>query len=393
MDALRRILLLSLTALLLLACRGGGNATPSPGAEGVGTPSLTTASVGASPTATSLVPTRSVEAPRDDGGFWFTGKPVPGGDTWLSVYNPLESVTQYDNFQSRLALFDPETGSLKEVSTAVDVDCIPKIDTDGRFIVWMESQCGSDTFAGWKMYALDLQTGERWEVARDSGVAFYPGRRDPSFSVQGGRLAYSLFTANASGQPVYEMRVVDLESRSSTTVLGPFDANEASVDETGLDGNTLLWTWNIWQDDEVIVRGLWKMELPDGKPEVLAVGGIGGYPTISGNRVVYSIAPDLNQPEKLEVYLLDLNTGDKRKIADSYGDWRVNLAGKFAYWIDQKVPTGFALNLDTGKKTSVGTPYVGRIQVSDDRVTWVWRQQLAGGGYANQIFVEWADLP
>ena len=90
---------------------------------------------------------------------------------------------------------------------------------------------------------------------------------------------------------------------------------------------------------------------------------------------------------------MDLKTGDKRKIADFNVDNQVNLAGKFAYWIDPKTFTGFVLNLDTGEKTSIGTSCVSRMQVLDDRVAWVWRPQLTGGGEANQIFVEWTDLP
>jgi hypothetical protein len=337
--------------------------------------------------------------PRDSGGFWFTKRPVSGGEAWLAVYGSLETAMDYSSFQSRLALFEPETSALRMIATTEAAgDCVADVDSDGRFVVWSENRCDEMSSRGWKTFAFDLQTDEKWEVVRDSEVPFGRSgldlRYEPFLSVQGGRLAYSLLTADSSGQPVVELRVVDLVSRVSATVLGPFDAQESSFYQVSLYGDTLIWTWNVWRENQVAVRGLWKMELPDGEPEVLAVGDIGGFPMIFKKNVVYDTVPDPRYPERREAYILNLETGDKKEIAQFDGQTpTLRLMDGFVSWVDQINNIGVLLDLETGERTNVGVPYSGGVRVVGNRVFWQWRPKSVGGSLANRVFLQWADLP
>jgi len=339
--------------------------------------------------------------PRDSGGAWIPWTLVPGRDAFVATSGPSGD---WSGFQMRLALFDPADGSLRDLALAAPGQQMMQVGSDGRFVVWVEVSGEDSTARGWKAFALDMETGDKWEVAADSSSitsdwqVFRPRPLPiyfPFLSVQGGRLAYSVLTTDSSGNPAYELRLLDLKSRESETVLGPVDAREASFTYVSLYGDNLVWMSYAWQGDTMLSQDLWRMHLPDGEREILDSGYIGIAFSLYKNIAIYDKQPDTDYslPDRL-IYTFDLETGEKRQIAYRTQDPDdLRLTDRFAYWPDPDTSVGMLVDLQTGGTINLGTERVWRVFLLDDRAFWVRIDDVPGRGSGRGIYAESADLP
>ena len=387
-------------ALGLAAC-GDDNATPTPA-----TPNATLPAPPASPTSSPVVikASGSIELPRDNGGRWVPLLLVPGQGTFLAEYVPSVSTEDYGSFQMRLAPFDPIRGLLKDIAVAAPDHQMGQVGSDGQFVAWLEVSLNCPPCRGWKVFALDMETGDKWEVAADSVTSDWQEFRPPPFpqylpflSVQGGRLAYSVLTTDSSGNPAYyELRLLDLKSRESETVLGPVDPREASFTYVSLYGDNLVWMSYARQGDTMLSQDLWRMHLPDGEREILDSGYIGDAFTIYKNMVVYGKQPDADYslPDRL-IYTFDLETGEKRQLAYlTQEPETLHLTDRFAYWPDPDTSVGMLVDLQTGGTMNLGTERVWDVFLEGGRVFWYSvKDDPSGNPSEDRDFLEWADLP
>jgi len=343
------------------------------------------------PDAVPLEIAGSVELPHDNGGHWALTTLIPGRNAFVAQYWPFEIPMPAPDFQIRLALFDVTTGSLTEFAVLAPGAATPGIVSDGRFIVWTEGVRGSLNPRGWKMFAFDLETNEKWEIARDSEVEFSrPGVQlatVPYLSAQSGRLAYSLLTADASGQPVYELRIVELESRTSTTILGPLNSRDFSIYGPSLYGDNIVWTLSVWQENEVKVRALWKMHLPNGQPEVLESGWVGFQPVLNRENVVYWLYT--GQQDEGVINVMNIETRKKTQLWEYDSALFPEISGRFVYWIVPNNGTGVLVNAASGGKMKFGGPHVLQVAIEDGRIYWSW----GSGETDSPQYLQWADLP
>lgn len=296
-----------------------------------------------------------------------------------------------------LAFYDLHTGELdkfRELDPGLQAG---SRENDGRFAVWVEVDRVDITRRGWRMYAMDLTTQDLWLVDEDPGIPIErPGQvsgYEPGIAVDGGRLVYWRPVVDSQGTAVYEIRLVDLESRTHTVLFTTGDLLTHCLYNPSLSGDRLVWLERVLQP-ELTARflpsplTLYLMDLSTGEVRPLVEGNAGAWPVLQGDKLLYST--------DTEMHLMDPETGEDEVI---WQGWRQApeprvLAGGLAAWVDRDTG-GTAMLYDgaTGEAAVLSEPFTAGMYANEQILAWLWRDRLPSGDLGDQLYLRWIDLP
>jgi hypothetical protein len=384
------------SVVLLAGCQEASpsqapTSNPDGGRRGTAIPSPSPAVSQQQAAAGALEPLGDVKLPVDEGGHWFPLDLLQGTSIFFFEYSPRTHSREDRNAAvNRIAFFDAETGALNELGGLSPGDQVGNHANDGQFLAWTESPVVDMTYTGWRMFAIDLSTKEKWLVDSDDFTSPIPqGEFDhePDIALDNGRLVYFDIVNNGTGPPVYELKMIDLKSRNSKILLRPEgDVLTETFSSVSLSGDTLIWfqTSEIPSADGTPPGELHEMNLSSGETRTLAQGG----GVLRQDKVLYSVDASL--------HLLDLSTGEDKLIWGPYQEQdSLLVVPGYALWVERLGYTAMAYNMLSGQLINISGPYVQNLFVSGSRVYWLWQTSDGFFGKAPdpQLYVRWADLP
>ncbi len=387
-----------LAALMLLGCERTGSsptqtALPSETAEETATPPPPQG-FQAETITRSLEPIGEVKLPVEDGRLCMPMEALPSNTLFVSCRARIRSAEDLKSIVTSLGFFNVETGALEELGSLKPGWQVLYHDNDGQFLVWTEVPIVDMSHAGWQMFALDLSSHEKWLVDSDAVSQHNFGDRpyDPDLAVDSGRLAYFHLVPVESGEPVSELKMVDLKTRESTVLL----RLEGDVSSKGTIGISLSRDSLIWIEyshlpgpDGLLPGELRLMDLSSGDLSVLAQGSsMGAWPAIGQGKVLHGVGRD-----EVALYLMNLSTGEDKLIWGPYLEQgSLSIAPGYALWTDHSTRLAVAYDLMTGELIRIGGPDAQGVFVSGQRVYWEWRPEDAPDD-SDEYYVSWADLP
>ena len=332
-----------------------------------------------------------MKLPTDEGGYWFPLELLQGTSIFFSEYSPQTHSREERNAAvNRIAFFDAETGALNELGALRPGDQVGGHANDGRFLVWTESPVVDMTYAGWRMFAIDLSTKEKWLVDSDEFTTPIPQgefNHEPDIALDNGRLVYFDIVDNGTGPPVYELKMIDLKSRKSDILLRPEgDVLSETFSGVSLSGDTLIWfqSSQIPAPDGTLSSELHEMNLSSGETRTLVQGG----GVVGQDKVLYSMDASL--------HLLDLSTGEDKLIWGPYQEQdSLLVVPGYALWVERLGYTAMAYNTVSGQLINISGPYVQSLFISGSRVYWLWETSdgFSGKTADPELYLKWADLP
>jgi len=405
---------LALACLVMAACddsdqQGETSPTPSPTAEAtrVILPTLTPSPT-ARPTldaATRFGDIHSVALPALESAVegtasWIPLRLVPGSHVFLVYSLPSFLPCEVEGCQfppgdpekpGRLALWDPQTGTVNEFRAMETGKEAAATGSDGRFLVWEEGGYGA---GGWRLYALEFSTMQWWHVDTDFGIVSgndWVSSGDVAFVVGNGYLVYAAAIGYLPGGSVYEMRSYNLVERTGRVLElsgdVPYGVIGSSTWGTAQSGVVMgrVSPLSVDENANVVWIGPRLVETSDCDDDPYCYSAYSTDLATGETRVLYQ------EGTKHDPDLLLLLTGSSQGRNPGQSRWAeyVQAVGGFAVWVNRPENEAMAFEQGTGDLIKLSNCDAGFVAADEGRIYWTcWETDQNGEHRATLYWVE-----